>query len=822
MQISDLNIDTSKSALIIAPSAYHVPILKEINSLTQLWDFDLMTRDDFIANHCYTPTRYAKSNIHNEFNLMPHIIDTIFTLIPYADQVELMPEPFNQVLTVLKQKKWIEKKPWSQQPLKQQIIFWGYPYQTHIETEILERIYPNFDVIHVKAPQSLKPIPLQHYTLEYDEITALAENIAAEILIQKVSPENIKVHVSNDSYETLISLIFPRYHIPFHLERNTPLWELPITQEIILMIEDKNESPKTIIDNIYERLTMMAQSPLKKTIAIKISNVLERYLRTDVAIDALRNIIEHEFKKTSIRLPRKENAVIVTHLEDAYLNKEDRVYLCGVNEGYFPKKISTASIIEDEMASAIGFETVAEKSTQKTYEAQALLEHPQVRMVSYSDKSFTEEKIASGLIENYKKNGRLFEENPVLSELHFSYENDFIDAGKRIESVLIYGHEDPLISKTIASVERGYKKYPDRFKHKDSSISKDLVDRLLLNINRTSYSKMDDFFKCEFRFLLRHLLNVEERSNNRFSRFIGSFFHEALSLIETLPLDRQERYSVYQSLVNKLESKETDPLSYEEQFYARNLFPHLDEFIEHVKSFHAQSEFNIFDLERRYEVPLKGQKITKMVGIVDKIMSYQNHFAIIDYKSSDRTMNIKHLEKGLNSQLPFYMNVVRENTPELDTPIALYYHPFSMNVYKDSKSLKIANQQKADWQMQGYIEPEFASLFDPSHVTGGYIKNLKRLKNSEEFSKSANLLSIQDLSALGQFIKNKVNDAILHIESGQFKINPKGSHLDDSESCQYCKFKDICYRNKSDLEPYLDQSDTEIMSKIRGGLNDSF
>lgn len=822
MKIGDFTIDTSQSALIIAPSSYHVPILKEIHTHTQLWDFDLMTRDDFIANHCYTPTRYAKSNIHSEFNLMPHIIDTIFKLIPYADQAELMPEPFNQVLTLLKQKKWIEKKPWSSQSLKKQLIFWGYPFQTHLEKEILERTYQNHVVTYVKAPQSLQPIPLHHYTLEYDEVTELAENIVTDILINKVSPENIKVHIPNDSYETLISLIFPRYHIPFHLEKNTPLWELPITQEIILMIEDRNESHKTIFDNIYERLTMMAQSPLKKNIAIKISNVLERYLRSDASIDALRTIIEHDFKKTSIRLPRKEDAVIITNLEDTYLNKEDRVYLCGVNEGYFPKKISTSSIIEDELASAIGLETIAEKSTQKTNEAQALIEHPQVKMVSYSDKSFTEEKIASGLIDKYISNGRLFRENPILSDLHFSYENDLIEAGKKIESALIYGHEDPEISKIIASVERGYKTYPKRFTHKESLIPKDLVDRLLLNKTRTSYSKMEDFFKCEFRFLLRHLLNVEERNNNRLSRFVGSFFHEALNLIETLPEDNQERYSVYQSLINKIESKESEPLSHEEQFYVRNLYQHLDDFIEYVKSFHAQSEFTIFDLEKRYEVPLKGQKINKMVGIVDKIMSYNNHFAIVDYKSSDRTLKINRLEKGLNSQLPFYMNVVQENTPKLDTPIALYYHPFSMNLYKDIKTSKIVDQQKADWQMEGYIDPNFASLFDPSHVTGGYIKNLKRLKDSEEFIKKAQLMNIQDLSALGHFIKNKVNDAILQIESGQFKINPKGSHLEDSESCQYCQFKDICYRNKSDLEPYLDQSDSEIMNSIRGGLNDSF
>ena len=468
----------------------------------------------------------------------------------------------------------------------------------------------------------------------------------------------------------------------------------------------------------------------------------------------------------------------------------------------------------------IGFETIAEKSYQKTLEAQSLMNHEGIVKVSYSDKSFTQEKIGSALITSNLESERLFIGPELERDVHYSYQNDLIEAGKRIESVLVYGHEDTSIPMIIHSVKSVYKDYPKAFKHKDAVIPAYLMDRLVKENSHTSYSRMNDYFQCEFKYLLKSVLKVKEPDTNPQPRLVGDFFHEVLSQLNDLPDDEAERHSVYESIVKKSEQKNEIISSPEDTFYIRYLFDHLDAFVDYVKSFHESSDFEIFGLEKEYEVPIKGKKINRVIGFVDKIMSYQNHFAIIDYKSSAHRINLVKLEKGLGSQLPFYMNVVKNNTPGLDTPVALFYHPFSMSVHKSDKNKDISSQQKEDWKMDGYIDEAWADVFDPLNITNGFVKGLKKTQKLE-FYATAPLLSTEKLSALGQYIENLVNTSVLQIEAGRFKINPKGDSLDTSESCRYCKFKDVCYRTPDDLEDFSFETPNEFMDSIVGGLDDT-
>jgi ATP-dependent helicase/nuclease subunit B len=229
--------------------------------------------------------------------------------------------------------------------------------------------------------------------------------------------------------------------------------------------------------------------------------------------------------------------------------------------------------------------------------------------------------------------------------------------------------------------------------------------------------------------------------------------------------------------------------------------------------------YEIFALEKRYDIALKGKHIKKMTGIVDKIMAYQDQFVVVDYKSSDRMIHLKEYEYGLQSQLPFYMNIVEKHSDLNLKPSGFFYHPFTMKLPKNDGKTTPAEQEKKAWQMKGYIDPDQVSYFDPHYDTHSFIKGMN-VKKDGTFYKSAQLLTKDELKALGDWMELKVDEAIQHMEEGSFKINPKGT-MNNSPSCQYCQFKDICFKTKDDYQPFTYKDDEAFLSMLVGGQDDS-
>lgn len=70
--------------------------------------------------------------------------------------------------------------------------------------------------------------------------------------------------------------------------------------------------------------------------------------------------------------------------------------------------------------------------------------------------------------------------------------------------------------------------------------------------------------------------------------------------------------------------------------------------------------------------------------------------------------------------------------------------------------------------------------------------------NKEGFDRFAKVLSYEQMDKLISVIDDKIDEARDNILMGNFDINPKQIDF-DKVGCNYCKFKDICYRCESDF-----------------------
>ena len=59
-------------------------------------------------------------------------------------------------------------------------------------------------------------------------------------------------------------------------------------------------------------------------------------------------------------------------------------------------------------------------------------------------------------------------------------------------------------------------------------IDKELISKLLKNNETLSYSKLNTYFECPFKFLLKHMLKINKPNLDSMSLHIGNFFSRCI------------------------------------------------------------------------------------------------------------------------------------------------------------------------------------------------------------------------------------------------------------------------------------------------------
>ena len=111
-------------------------------------------------------------------------------------------------------------------------------------------------------------------------------------------------------------------------------------------------------------------------------------------------------------------------------------------------------------------------------------------------------------------------------------------------------------------------------------------------------------------------------------------------------------------------------------------------------------------------------------------------------------------------------------------------------------------------KLQGYSinKESLLSYFDNTYENSNLIKSMKT--TSKGFSSYAKVLTEEEIESLNKLVDKNINIAIEKITSGDFKVNPKQIG-GDLIGCEFCKFKDICFKNNKDiitLKEYKDLS----------------
>lgn len=335
-------------------------------------------------------------------------------------------------------------------------------------------------------------------------------------------------------------------------------------------------------------------------------------------------------------------------------------------------------------------------------------------------------------------------------------------------------------------------------KPRDTDLSDGIVRALYTQNLKLSYSGVEEYVNCPFKFFLDKGLRLSKTEPVEFNPAnIGNFIHKGL---ERLLCDGYDIPAMDETALKSVISKISDDYYQNELADCKGrskrfdyLFSRARKAFENAALNVAQeiksSEFRPFDFEVEisdYAEPARlsnGYTLT-VTGSIDRVdMADANGrrlAKIVDYKSGNQTFSLKHIYNGLSMQLPIYAGAIRSKYKDVDI-CAVYYlkvgipkvelsaRPISDSMYAD----KIFNCYERD----GVFESGVTNLLDNNDR---FFKNIKRDR----------MIDSADMDALIDFSMKRMRETGEGIVSGNTKINPIRDG--NTDSCKYCDFSGIC------------------------------
>ena len=507
---------------------------------------------------------------------------------------------------------------------------------------------------------------------------------------------------------------------------------------------------------------------MNEELGLKIFNILNKYYFVDDFLEVL-DLIKEDFKEAFIKPLNNKNALDLIPLNSFLIEDTDYIFLMGFNLENIPKTYKDIDYLSDDLKSKIGLFTSLEKNINERITTLYHLKNIKNLVITYKDSDAYQSYYPSNLISELGKSVDLFDSLNNTSNLY-----NKIKLTKKLDTFLKYGEEEDgtaILLNTYKDIP--YLTYDNKYKG---------INKKIQNI-RLSYTSLDNFYHCQFRFYIDSILKLNIYEDN-FKLLIGNLFHYVLSKMYSEDFNLESTWNEF------LESKK---FSKKEEFYLEILKEELVEIIEILKQHYELT--GLTNIKTESEINLEYPDNFKFKGIIDKIMykekNNETYVSLIDYKTGTPKTNMTNLIYGIDMQLPIYAYLIKKSNLFLNPKIIGFYfeqiihEPLSYTPKKTYKELK-----KDSLKLEGYsIDDSYlVNMFDSSYENSEMIRGMK--VSSKGFYYYTKVLTEDAIDKLVSIVDDKIKEAFEEIKEANFIINPKVIEKDNI-GCKYCKYQDL-------------------------------
>lgn len=783
------------NTIIITKKENKEYILNEINNYTkEKLSLKFMTKEEFIKHLFFdydsNTIIYLMHKYNIKYDIAKMYIENIYNLYYINNTNEIHPK-IQKLLSIkedlINNNKLKVDKLFHSYIKNKTILIYDYPIDKEFEKIILK-----YHITKVNPIYQTKSYQINEFSTINEELAYTCEQIR-NLLNQKVDINNIFLIIPNDYY-TMTNTIFNLNNIPINLPSQNKMISYSLVKDFLKELKKSKNIEKTIelIKNKYD---------LEKEEVLNIYNTLINIINK-IDIDNIEDIIiilEQKLKNQNLNIPKLKNAINLTNLNTTI--KEDKyVFILGFNSDNYPSITKDIDYLPDNLKEKLDLTTSYQyNQISKDYLINKLNSIKNI-IISYSIKNNSI---------NYFKSPLITELNMKIittHELTYNYSNLYnkLTLATFLDNYFNYKIKNKKLDTLYATYPSiNYLSYDNKYQKIDpQKLQKELKNGL--NI---SYSSLNNYYKCSFRYYLDNILKLYIKENT-FDLYIGNLFHYILSICF------KENFNYEVEFQNYLNNH--DPLTKKEQVFITKLKEELLYIINYLKETLNYTNLDKSLYEEKIIVNIKDNIKVTITGIIDKVMYKEEngntYLVVIDYKTGKPDINLNNTIYGINMQLPIYLYLIKEKSNFQNIKVSGFYYQKILNNELNFKEGKTKEEQKNEnLKLIGYSNSniEILEKFDKTYQNSRIIKSLKITSNA--FSKNSKLLNDTQIDKLINICKDNIKKAIISIGNADFTINPKVIG-DDHIGCKYCPYSDICYKTYADSIILEEQKNLDFLN----------
>ena len=753
--------------LIICPNETKVDILNNYNN--SLHNIKFMSKKEFFDNYFFSYDYNAIFYLMKKYNYQ---LDVCRVYLNNLYVIDINKDYNDSKLNFLKN---IKKELIENKLLYINNNFINYISKFKIEVSNyydLDKYEENILNYKFEIPKVELKFPVYEFNSMEEEINfvclKIIDLINSGIDINKIYLTN----VSSD-YLYTIDKLFKYYNIPINLNFNNSIYGTKVVQDYLKTGEiDLENKDKNIINK-------------------KLINVIGDLSSLDENDELYKKILIDKLKNTSFSNSKLNNAVNIKDFYKSTFKDSDYVFVLGFNQDSLPKMEKDISYINDSIRDEVNMYTTTEVNVRNKELVAYLLSKIKNIYVSYKLSSPFSAFYKSSLIgdlglEVIKDNSDCYNHSNFYNKLRL---------GEKLDLFNLYGEESSYLKELNTHYSIPYKTYNNIY----TGINKDLYLKNLPETLKLSYTSLNSYNECKFKYYVRNVLKIEDYEDT-FAAFVGSMYHNILSLYRREDFDLEKEYNAY------LEKRD---LSLKEKLFLVRIKKDLVLLIDVLKKQQLLTGYDDYLVEKKAEVVLDKPVSVVFMGYIDKIMFYKKvedtYFSIVDYKTGYIDTHIEPMKYGLHMQLPVYLYLIHYSKI-FTNPIftGIYYQNILFNY--PSWSTKLEKEKADRYLLNGYSTDSVDVLarFDSTYEDSSYIKSMK-YKDEKGFGTYSKVMDNDTLYSLIDYTKKHIDKKVDEILDGDFSINPK-VYAGSNVSCDFCSFKDLCFMKDKDLV-YLSKVD---------------
>lgn len=788
------------NSLLIIPNNIKEKVIEYISSLDRIIDVKILSLNELKKELLFNIDDESILFLMDKYNLKKEVAVEYLNNIYYVDNKSYNNEKLDKLVemkNLLLDNNLINNSNFFLNKYKDKNIYvYGYDYIDSFNNKLLS-YFNNVEIITKdKVKESNK---VYGFNSLNEELLFVLENVV-KLIDNNVPLNKIVICNTDDDYKKELYKLFNMSNILIDIDNNSSIASTVIGNKVLSLLKETNNIEDTLdyIVNNYD-----LENDYNNKVYMKILSIINKYNIYDYNFNIKYDCIKNDLSKETI--DTSNNGIRVESFSNNIFNDDEYIFLVNFNDGNIPVIHKDEEFITDNIKNLLGLDKT---NILNDYEKSSLINNilsTKNLYISYKLKYKEDEFYPSSLIDN-----KVLINDKYEIDYNTCYSKKYIDLklASEIDNLIKYDKKSTYLDTLYNSTSIPYRTYDNKYK----AINKEDLKEYLNNKVNLSYSNINTFYNCSFRFYLDNILKINTFDES-FDTNVGSLFHYCLSKINEDDFDLDKYWNEY--------LKDRD-LSSKEKFYLNKLKKELIIIVDFIKEFNKDTGLTNIYTEKKIEIDKSKEMSVCFKGFIDKIMykEYDGNtlVSIIDYKTGSAECDIHDSIYGLSMQLPIYLYLIDKGKIfDSYKPVGLYLQKILSGEVNIDENKSYIEQKYSNLKLNGYSTDNILDLsrFDPTYESSKYISSMKM--SSKGFYQYAKTLSEEEMHNIVNLVDKNIDNAIDSIENAKFDINPKHLSTDkEITGCKYCSYKDICFRKNEDIKEINKYKD---LSFLKSGDN---